>query len=191
MSNSLRPHGLAWRISWIEESGGLQSTKLQRSGHDWITECFQANKWHGLACIFMWSQAALWKVDQSRSRRKLESYSRHPHGRDQGGLGSWQERWGEAEGTGTCLCWVKKKVLKKWKWSCSLMSDSANPWTIAYKASPSMGFSRQEYWSGLPFPSPEDLPNPRIKPRSPTLQADALPSEPPNISFKKRSWWAN
>ena len=42
-----------------------------------------------------------------------------------------------------------------------------------------MGFSRQEYWSGLPFPSPEDLPDPGIEPRSPTLQADALPSEPP------------
>ena len=42
-----------------------------------------------------------------------------------------------------------------------------------------MGFSRQEYWSGLPFPSPGDLSNPEIEPRSPTLQADALPSEPP------------
>ena len=41
------------------------------------------------------------------------------------------------------------------------------------------GFSRQEYWSGLPFPSPSDLPNPGIEPRSPTLQADTLPSEPP------------
>ena len=42
-----------------------------------------------------------------------------------------------------------------------------------------MEFSRQEYWSGWPFPSPEDLPNPGIEPGSPTLQADALPSEPP------------
>ena len=42
-----------------------------------------------------------------------------------------------------------------------------------------MGFSRQEYWSGLPFPSPGDLPDPAIKPGSPTLQADALPSAPP------------
>ena len=42
-----------------------------------------------------------------------------------------------------------------------------------------MGFSRQEYWSGLPFPSPGDLPNPGVEPRSPTLQADALTSEPP------------
>ena len=48
----------------------------------------------------------------------------------------------------------------------------------AYQAPPSMGFSRQECWSGLPFPSPGDLPNPGIKPRSPALQADALPSEP-------------
>ena len=53
------------------------------------------------------------------------------------------------------------------------------PWTVAHQASPSMGFSRQEYWSGLPFPSLGDLPDPRIKPGSPALQADTLPSEPP------------
>ena len=53
------------------------------------------------------------------------------------------------------------------------------PWTVAYQAPPSMGFSRQECWSGLPFPSPGDLPNPGIEPGSPTLQANALPSEPP------------
>ena len=51
-------------------------------------------------------------------------------------------------------------------------------WTVAYQAPPSMEFSRQEYWSGLLFPSPGDLPHPGIKPRSPELQADALPSEP-------------
>ena len=55
----------------------------------------------------------------------------------------------------------------------------AIPWTVTYQAPPSMGFSRQEYWSGLPFPSPGDLPDPRIKPRSPALPADALTSEPP------------
>ena len=53
------------------------------------------------------------------------------------------------------------------------------PWTVAYHAPPSMGYSRQEYWSGLPFPSPGDLPDPGIEPRSPALQADALPSELP------------
>ena len=66
----------------------------------------------------------------------------------------------------------------------------ATPWTIAYQAPLSMGFSRQEYWSGLPFPSPRDLPNPGIKPGSPALQTDALPSEPPGspiyLSLKKK-----
>ena len=54
----------------------------------------------------------------------------------------------------------------------------ATPWTVAHQAPPSMGFSRQEYWSGLPFLSPGDLLDPGIKPKSPTLQADALTSEP-------------
>ena len=54
---------------------------------------------------------------------------------------------------------------------CPTLCD---PWTVAHQAPPSMGFSRQEYWSGLPFPSPGNLPNPGIGPRSPTLQADAF-----------------
>ena len=54
----------------------------------------------------------------------------------------------------------------------------ATLWTVAYQALPSMEFSRQEYWSGLPFPSPGDLPDPGIELGSPALQADALPSEP-------------
>ena len=60
--------------------------------------------------------------------------------------------------------------------SCLTLCDRG---TVAYQAPPSMGFSRQEYWSGLPFPSPGDLPDPGIEPRSPALQADALTSEPP------------
>ena len=63
--------------------------------------------------------------------------------------------------------------------SLSLVQLFATPWTVAYKAPPSMGFSRQEYWSGLPFPSPGDLPDPGIELESPALQAHALPSEPP------------
>ena len=55
----------------------------------------------------------------------------------------------------------------------------ATPGTVAYQASLSVGFSRQEYWSGVPFPSLGDLPHPGIDPRSPALRADALPSEPP------------
>ena len=56
-----------------------------------------------------------------------------------------------------------------------------NPWTAALQAPLSMGFSRQEYWSGLPCPSPEDLPNPGIELRSPALQADSLLSELPAL----------
>ena len=52
-------------------------------------------------------------------------------------------------------------------------------WAVAHQAPLSMGFSRQEYWSGLSHPPPGDLPNPGIQPRSPTLQADSLPAEPP------------
>ena len=53
----------------------------------------------------------------------------------------------------------------------------ATPWTIALQAPLPMGFSRQEQWSGLPFPSPGDVPNPGIEPGSPALQADSLPTE--------------
>ena len=66
--------------------------------------------------------------------------------------------------------------------SCSVMSDSVTLPTAAYQAPLSVGFSRQEYWSGLPFPSPEDLPYPGTEPWSPTLQADSLPP-------KWRRWW--
>ena len=62
----------------------------------------------------------------------------------------------------------------------------AMPWTADYQAPPSMRFSRQEYWSGLPFPSLEDLPNTGIEPRSPALQADSLLSESPG---KPKAHW--
>ena len=71
---------------------------------------------------------------------------------------------------------------KKMKVKVKLLSHVwlfATPWTVAHQASPSLGFSRQDYWSGLPFPSPGELPDPAIEPRSPALQADALTSEPP------------
>ena len=66
----------------------------------------------------------------------------------------------------------------------------ATPWTVAHEAPPSMEFRRQEYWSGLPFPSSGDLPNPRIKPKSRTLQTDASPSElsgKPPLSYEHTS----
>ena len=63
--------------------------------------------------------------------------------------------------------------------SLSCVQLFATPWTITHQAPLSMEFFRQECWNGLPYPSPGDLPSPGIEPRSPKLQADALPSEPP------------
>ena len=65
-----------------------------------------------------------------------------------------------------CVCWL-----------LSYVRLSATPWPVACQAPLSMGFFRQEYWSGLPFPSPENLPHPGIEPWSPALQADSLPFE--------------
>ena len=62
--------------------------------------------------------------------------------------------------------------------SHSVTSDSAISWTVNYQAPLCMGFSSQEHWSGLPFPSPGDLPNPGTELRSPALQVDSLPSKP-------------
>ena len=88
------------------------------------------------------------------------------------------------------LCFIQPGVHGVLAHSAQLLSclqRFATPWAVAYQTSPSMGFSRQEYWSGLPFSSPGDLPHPGIKPRSPTLQTDTLPSEPPG----KPSWQIN
>ena len=75
--------------------------------------------------------------------------------------------------------WNALFCLSEWVKSISRVRVFATPCTVVYQAPQSMDFSRQEYWSGLPFPSPGDLPNPGFEPGSPTLQADALPSEPP------------
>ena len=78
---------------------------------------------------------------------------------------------------------IQSEVSQKEKYQYSILTYMkspsrvrlfATPWTVAYQAPPSVGFSRKEYWSGLPYPSPGDLPNPGIKPGSPALQADAL-----------------
>src|SRR5574340_950560 len=69
------------------------------------------------------------------------------------------------------------------RFSCSVLSDSlwtcSLPCTVVHQVPLSMGFSMQEYWSGLPFPTPGDLANPGIERRSPAWQVDALSSEPP------------
>ena len=64
---------------------------------------------------------------------------------------------------------ASEAIDKYFKFSCSVVSDPVTPWAIGYQAPLFTGFSRQEYWSGLPFPSPEDLPDPGIYPRYLTL----------------------
>ena len=81
----------------------------------------------------------------------------------------------------TSTIWRVLKTRYKWIQVQSLIRVwlFATPWTVAYQAPLSMEFSRQEYWSGLPLPSPGDLPNPGVEPWCPALQADVLPSELP------------
>ena len=86
------------------------------------------------------------------------------------------------------LEWVAISLSNVYFSSSSLVAKScptlATPQTVACQAPRSMEFSRQEYWSGLPFPSPRDLPDPGIEPRSPALQVDSLLSEPPGMLVK-------
>ena len=90
----------------------------------------------------------------------------------------------------TKFCLVKAMVFPVVMYGCEKSEESesevaqscptlCNPGTVPHQAPPSMGFSRQECWKGVPFPSPRDLPDPGIKTGSPTFQADALTSEPP------------
>ena len=83
------------------------------------------------------------------------------------------------------LFFVSSRKRKRKVKSLSRVQLFVTPWTVAHQAPLSMGFSRQEYWSGLQFPSPGDLPNPGIEPGSPVLQTDSLPPEPPGKPQRK------
>ena len=101
---------------------------------------------------------------------------------------SWMETqdtekgWGRHPGGCLARAWAPRSTLSTEP--LVLVPDNqlcltVTAWTAAHQAPLSMGFSRQEYWSGVPFTSPGDLPNPEIQAGSPALQADSLPSEPP------------
>ena len=101
-------------------------------------------------------------------------------------------------------------LLISWWKSLSCVWLFVTPWTVAHEFPLSMGFSRQEYWSGLPCPPPGNLPDPGIEPKSPALRTDSLPSEPPgkpsfflkvmiisfpsffyDLGYKNRCAWSN
>ena len=122
---------LAWSIPWTEEPRGLQSTRSLRVGHDWSD----------LAAAV------------AKSLQSCPTLCDPIVGSPPGSLvpGILQAR---------ILEWVAISFSNAWKWKVKVKSLSrvrllATPWTAAYQAPPSMGFSRQEYWSGVPLPSPE------------------------------------
>ena len=81
--------------------------------------------------------------------------------------------------TCVCMCVHVGGAYNFWScsFSCSVMSDSVTPWTVAHQGPLTTGFSRQEYWSGLPFPSPGDPPDPGIEPASPALAGGFFTTE--------------
>ena len=127
-----------------------------RVGHHWVTE-------------LNWTEFIKTHLKRPWCWQRLRAGGEGDNKEGQGGEG-----WDGCMASPTQMDMKEKKVK-----SLSRVRLFATPWTVAYQAPPSTGFSRQEYWSGLPFPSPGDLPDPGIEPRSPALRADALPSEPP------------
>ena len=161
-----------WLLRWahVEPCMSFFSVEIKRQ----VTMC----KWEGLRCIRCYTLSG--------------SFKQHNHN-------LLYSTWNSAQGY--VPAWMGEGLGGKWIYTCvaeflettTLSIGSAlrcassrsraqlfeTPRTVACQASLSMGFSRQEYWSGLPYPPPRDLPNPGIEPRSPSLQVDSLPSKPP------------
>ena len=163
----MTPHSstLAWKIPWTEEPGGLQSMGSLQVRHDWATSLslFTFMHWRR-----KWQPTPVFLPGESQGRESLVSC----------------HLWGHTESDTTEVTWQQQQhtyissLMQKQK-SLSCIWLFATPRTVACQAPLSMEFSRPEYWSGWLFCSPMDLPNPEIEPRSPTLQADSLLSEPP------------
>ena len=152
---------LSWRIPWTEEPGELWSMGSQGVGHDWATE-------------LNWREPPLnlrFRVIQNGEGFFLLLWMQ---------LQQLSQGCSEASSLWVCfyICFC---LFNYFRWlTCELLSHVqlfATPQTITHQAPLLMGFSRQEYWSGLPFPSPEDLLDSGIEPWSPALQTDSLPFE--------------
>ena len=176
---------------WLDKPGNL-SFPSHRVGmmkwgcvYEWTSSIFEDDRW----LIFFISIVifTMWKQREPSSGSWMQGYVLHMLTLSLIRCMTWRN-CSDFSNTDFFPCvWMseimmlasyKERKRKKVK-SLSRVWLFATPWTVAYQAPPSMGFSRKECWSGLPFPSPGDLPGPGIKPRSPTLQADALPTEPP------------
>ena len=118
-------------------------------------------------------------------QRSLVNYSYSSWSHKESDMTERLSHFPEADGNQEAFDFTPSPFSRKVK-SLSRVRLFATLWTVAHQAPLSMGFSRQEYWSGLPFPSPGDLPDPGIEPRSPTLRADALTFEPPGKPFSRK-----
>ena len=176
---------LAWKIPWMEETGGLQSMGSQ--SWTWLND-FTWNSGKGTQKgICAWEPHRV-LLDFSDPQKLQADTATHLNQslpqlqKFQSEAGGWGQtppsrEWRSSQSSliqfRHCCCWVTKakvKVLNRF-WLF------ATPWTVAYQAPPSMGFSGQECWSGVPLPSPGDCPDPGIDPRSklcPTLPSQAL-----------------
>ena len=168
LEKGMGTHSLAWRIPWTEELGGLQSMGSQRVRHDWeaftslhngdadiqnklvgtVGEGEGGTNWESSIETYPAATAAAAKSLQS-CRTLCDPIDGSLPGSPVSGI--LQAR---------TLEWVAISFSNAWKWKVKVKSLShvrllATPWTAAYQAPLSMGFSRQEYWNGLPLPSPE------------------------------------
>ena len=156
---------LAWRIPGTREPGGLPSMGLHRVGHDWsdlaaAAAVFSQGKRHFVETLKISKRQLIGEgsreelVDLEEIRIKHLARSSW----------TWGERWKVVWELNNCCCWLVAQL-------CLTL---CNPWTAAYQLPLPMGFSRKEYWSGLPFPSPGHLSNPGIQSTPPGLQAGSL-----------------
>ena len=135
---------LAWKIPWTEEPGRLQSMGLLRVGHDWVTSL-------SLFTFMHWRRK--WQPTPVFLPRFVLCFCKC----------CFLCLELSAPNFPLGISYSSFKVKVKWLSHVRLL---VTPWTAAYQAPPSMGFSRQEYWSGLPLPSPGYLPDPGIEPGS-------------------------
>ena len=165
---------LAWKIPWMEEPDGLQSMGSLRVGHDWATSLslftfmHWRRKWHPTP-VFLPGESQGWgSLVGCRIWGRTESDTTDATSQQHEVL--------------SVLSFPISPILKKKKSVSRLvLSTSLQPHGlyVARQTPLSMGFSRQEYWGRLPFPSPGDPHNPGVEPGFPVLQEDSLPSEPP------------
>ena len=185
-------------IWWVTET----KNKVSRKGRQMFTLTLSSREsilLKGLAWSDMEVElgrvSGAWQLGPGRGGRPTECGAWVPGEAPCSGTRSQCRERSEGDKSGELDVTAKDRRFQQWGRLCHIRSEVKSlshvqlfmtTWTVAHQAPQSMEFSRQEYWSRLPFPSPGDRPNPGIEPGSPTLQADALPSEPPGKLTSER-----